>query len=187
MIRKILLLLSLSFHTDNFLHQCLTYHGFASFVVDAFFTPNNARPYTVLYRRINTVTIPSKLKQQRLLAVDSTPSCITALQSTISKEEAGLINIQDENSTSPSNTFKKSSSPNSNNGNKSQDGGVNVVLVTGFESFNRDLYTEAGKLLPEECKVNLKGMCLFEVTWAPIHIRLQCFHTSYIVHISPLI
>jgi hypothetical protein len=168
MIRKILLLLSLSFHTDNFLHQCLTYHGFASFVVDAFFTPNNARPYyTVLNRRINTVTITSKLKQQphnlRLLAVDSTPSCITALQSTISKEEAGLINIQDENSTSSS-TFKKSSSPNSNNGNKSEDGGVNVVLVTGFESFNRDLYTEAGKLLPEECKINLKGMCLFEVS-----------------------
>ena len=167
MIRKILLLLSLSFHTDNILHQCLTYHGFASFVVDAFFTPNNARPYyTVLNRRINTVTITSILKQQphnlRFLAVDSTPSCITALQSTISKEEAGLINIQDENSTSSS-TLKKSSSPNSNNGDKSEDGGVNVVLVTGFESFNRDLYTEAGKLLPEECKVNLKGMCLFEV------------------------
>ena len=164
MIRKILLLLSLSFHTDNILHQCLTYHGFASFVVDAFFTPNNARPYyTVLNRRINTVTIASILKQQphnlRFLAVDSTPSCITALQSTISKDEAELINIQDENSTS---TFKKSSSPNSNNGDKSEDGGVNVVLVTGFESFNRDLYTEAGKL-PEECKVNLKGMCLFEV------------------------
>lgn len=169
MIRKILLLLSLSFHTDNILHQCLTYHGFASFVVvvDAFFTPNNARPYyTVLNRRINTVTITSILKQQshnlRFLAVDSTPSCITALQSTISKDEAELINIQDENSTSSS-TLKKSSSPNSNNGDKSEDGGVNVVLVTGFESFNRDLYTEAGKLLPEECKVNLKGMCLFEV------------------------
>ena len=35
---------------------------------------------------------------------------------------------------------------------------VDVVLVTGFESFNRDLYEEAGRLLSPECKVNLKGM-----------------------------
>eukprot|EP00804_Cyclotella_cryptica_P016326 CCRYP_009901-RA/>CCRYP_009901-RA protein AED:0.09 eAED:0.09 QI:132/1/1/1/0.94/0.88/18/1271/1454 len=33
---------------------------------------------------------------------------------------------------------------------------VNVVLVTGFESFNRDLYEKAGALLPPECKINLK-------------------------------
>ena len=36
---------------------------------------------------------------------------------------------------------------------------VNIVLVTGFESFNRDLYEKAGKLLPEEFGVNLKGAC----------------------------
>jgi hypothetical protein len=35
---------------------------------------------------------------------------------------------------------------------------VNVVLVTGFESFNRELYEEAGKLLPKELNVNLQGM-----------------------------
>ena len=35
---------------------------------------------------------------------------------------------------------------------------VNIVLVTGFESFNRDLYKEAGKLLPRELDVNLRGM-----------------------------
>eukprot|EP00956_Cyclotella_meneghiniana_P034007 scaffold100848_cov37-Cyclotella_meneghiniana.AAC.2 len=35
-------------------------------------------------------------------------------------------------------------------------GQVNIVLVTGFESFNRDLYKEAGKLLPRELDVNLK-------------------------------
>lgn len=34
---------------------------------------------------------------------------------------------------------------------------VNIVLVTGFESFNRDLYKEAGRLLPKEFHVNLKG------------------------------
>ncbi|KAL7468553.1 hypothetical protein ACHAXS_008781 [Conticribra weissflogii] len=33
---------------------------------------------------------------------------------------------------------------------------VNVVLVTGFESFNRDLYEQAGALLPVECKLNLQ-------------------------------
>lgn len=174
MIHKILLLLSFLLHTDLILH--LFNCGLASFVVDAFFTPN------VLNRRINAVTITSILKQQphnrRLLAADSTPSCITALQSTISKEEeAALINIQDENSTSSS-TLKKSSSPNSDTGNKREDGGVNVVLVTGFESFNRDLYTEAGKLLPEECKINLTGMCLVQVKW------LQCFHTSY-MYLNP--
>ena len=38
---------------------------------------------------------------------------------------------------------------------------VNVVLVTGFESFNRDLYEKAGALLPSECKINLKGAVLF--------------------------
>lgn len=38
-------------------------------------------------------------------------------------------------------------------------GQVNIVLVTGFESFNRDLYKEAGKLLPRELDVNLKGRC----------------------------
>lgn len=39
---------------------------------------------------------------------------------------------------------------------KQDDSGVNVVLITGFESFNRYLYEEAGRLLPPECKVNLK-------------------------------
>jgi hypothetical protein len=34
---------------------------------------------------------------------------------------------------------------------------VNIVLVTGFESFNRDLYEKAGGLLPKEFGVNLKG------------------------------
>lgn len=43
------------------------------------------------------------------------------------------------------------------NNNKDDDATVNVVLVTGFESFNRDLYEEAGRLLPPECKINLKG------------------------------
>ena len=40
---------------------------------------------------------------------------------------------------------------------------VNVVLVTGFESFNRDLYEKAGALLPPECKINLQGnvFCIF--------------------------
>ncbi len=37
---------------------------------------------------------------------------------------------------------------------------VNVVLVTGFESFNRDLYEQAGALLPVECKLNLQGTCI---------------------------
>ena len=39
------------------------------------------------------------------------------------------------------------------------DNQVGIVLVTGFESFNRDLYEKAGKLLPEEFGVNLKGAC----------------------------
>ena len=39
---------------------------------------------------------------------------------------------------------------------KQDDSVVNVVLITGFESFNRDLYEEAGRLLPPECKINLK-------------------------------
>jgi len=39
---------------------------------------------------------------------------------------------------------------------KQNDSVVNVVLITGFESFNRDLYEEAGRLLPPECKINLK-------------------------------
>lgn len=34
---------------------------------------------------------------------------------------------------------------------------VNIVLVTGFESFNRDLYEKAGESLPKEFGVNLKG------------------------------
>jgi hypothetical protein len=34
---------------------------------------------------------------------------------------------------------------------------VNIVLVTGFESFNRDLYERAGWLLPHEMGVNLQG------------------------------
>jgi hypothetical protein len=34
---------------------------------------------------------------------------------------------------------------------------VNIVLVTGFESFNRDLYERAGWLLPREMGVNLQG------------------------------
>ena len=38
------------------------------------------------------------------------------------------------------------------------DDAVNVVLVTGFESFNRDLYEEAGRMLPKECEINLKGV-----------------------------
>mmetsp|Transcript_33214 Transcript_33214/g.67944 ORF Transcript_33214/g.67944 Transcript_33214/m.67944 type:complete len:1449 (+) Transcript_33214:144-4490(+) len=33
---------------------------------------------------------------------------------------------------------------------------VNVVLVTGFESFNRDLYEQAGAIVPVECKLNLQ-------------------------------
>ena len=36
-----------------------------------------------------------------------------------------------------------------------QDGRVNIVLVTGFESFNKDLYRKAGGLLSEEFDVNL--------------------------------
>ncbi|KAL7541039.1 hypothetical protein ACHAXR_010578, partial [Thalassiosira sp. AJA248-18] len=53
-------------------------------------------------------------------------------------------NSDDENSSSP-------------NVDKNEDNGaVNVVLVTGFESFNRELYEEAGRLLPTECKINLK-------------------------------
>lgn len=39
---------------------------------------------------------------------------------------------------------------------KPDDSAVNVVLITGFESFNRDLYEEAGRLLPPECKINLE-------------------------------
>jgi len=39
---------------------------------------------------------------------------------------------------------------------KQDDSVVNVVLITGFESFNRDLYEEAGRLLPTECKINLE-------------------------------
>lgn len=33
---------------------------------------------------------------------------------------------------------------------------VNVVLTTGFESFNRDLYQKAGKLLPPQLNINLQ-------------------------------
>jgi len=53
----------------------------------------------------------------------------TLLSTTISKEESTVLPKQDS---------------------------VNVVLITGFESFNRDLYEEAGRLLPPECKINLK-------------------------------
>ena len=47
------------------------------------------------------------------------------------------------------------------------DDAVNVVLVTGFESFNRDLYEEAGRMLPKECEINLKGVfhCYFLVAF----------------------
>jgi len=55
----------------------------------------------------------------------------TLLSTTISKEESTVLSKQDDNP-------------------------VNVVLITGFESFNRDLYEEAGRLLPPECKINLK-------------------------------
>ena len=55
----------------------------------------------------------------------------TLLSTTISKEESTVLPKQD-------------------------DSVVNVVLITGFESFNRDLYEEAGRLLPPECKINLK-------------------------------
>lgn len=41
--------------------------------------------------------------------------------------------------------------------NEEQGHRVNIVLVTGFESFNRDMYKEAGMLLPKEFGVNLKG------------------------------
>jgi hypothetical protein len=34
---------------------------------------------------------------------------------------------------------------------------VRLVLVTGFESFNRDLYEKAGALLPPECRIHLDG------------------------------
>jgi len=51
-----------------------------------------------------------------------------------------------------------SSSTRLDNANRGDDNenGVNVVLVTGFESFNRELYEEAGRLLPKECKINLQ-------------------------------
>ena len=55
----------------------------------------------------------------------------TLPSTTISKEESTVLSKQDDNP-------------------------VNVVLITGFESFNRDLYEEAGRLLPPECKINLK-------------------------------
>ena len=55
----------------------------------------------------------------------------TLLSTTISKEESTVLLKQDASA-------------------------VNVVLITGFESFNRDLYEEAGRLLPPECKINLK-------------------------------
>ncbi len=44
------------------------------------------------------------------------------------------------------------------NGNKDDkdDTTVNVVLTTGFESFNRDLYQKAGKLLPPQLNINLQ-------------------------------
>ena len=47
----------------------------------------------------------------------------TLLSTTITKEESTVLPKQDS---------------------------VNVVLITGFESFNRDLYEEAGRLLPPE-------------------------------------
>ena len=66
------------------------------------------------------------------------------------------------------------------------DDAVNVVLVTGFESFNRDLYEEAGRMLPKECEINLKGVfhCLFSCCF------LACINSAcssfLLLFISPL-
>jgi magnesium chelatase subunit H len=51
------------------------------------------------------------------------------------------------------------SSRNNNKGKRDDDddtAAVNVVLTTGFESFNRDLYQKAGQLLPPQLNVNLQ-------------------------------
>ena len=64
---------------------------------------------------------------------------------------------EEEISSLPKAPIQDNNSGRDENENGSGDVVVNVVLVTGFESFNRDLYEEAGRLLPPECKVNLKG------------------------------
>ncbi|KAL7508774.1 hypothetical protein ACHAXN_005850 [Cyclotella atomus] len=44
---------------------------------------------------------------------------------------------------------------------------VNIVLVTGFESFNRDLYEKAGESLPKEFGVNLKVFADSDIRSSP--------------------
>jgi len=87
--------------------------------------------------------LPARITASQLGIRRRTPFILQS--STLSREaDVTAINNADDdgdNSSSPDN---------------GDDDAVNVVLVTGFESFNRQLYEEAGRLLPPECKINLK-------------------------------
>lgn len=67
------------------------------------------------------------------------------------------------------------------------DDAVNVVLVTGFESFNRDLYEEAGRMLPKECEISLKGVfhCSFLFDFYCFGLRAHIFSppTQYCLYL----
>lgn len=81
-------------------------------------------------------------------AFPSTLQQLTSLSSTLTKE-ADIISANAGDDDEEEGVLLPS---------EPKDDRINVVLVTGFESFNRELYYEAGRLLPPECKINLKGM-----------------------------
>lgn len=96
-----------------------------------------------------------------------TPPLIV-LHSTLDKVDNTIAaNNNEKNSFSPD--------PDPNDEDEDTSDAVNVVLVTGFESFNRDLYEEAGRLLPPECKVNLKGTLFCSDIWNTVEMMEDIF------------
>ena len=123
---------------------------------------NNRKPTATTYGALKLQHTPQSSRVSFSRRALSTPPFIS-LRSTISKEEDTAVvttneDGNDENSTPPVTPISTNGNTIKNTDINDDNSIVNVVLVTGFESFNRELYTEAGKSLPPELrnKINLK-------------------------------